>query len=420
MLLAAGVSHKTAPLALRERLAVTPEQVPELLDQLLQNDGVEEAVLLATCNRIELYAVAAPQTKPLIAGWLGTTSSLGNEINPHRYLYEDAAAARHLFRVTAGLDSMVLGETQIVGQVKNAYQTAHQAAAVGPVLHQLFQHALGAAKGMRAGSALDSVRSVPYAAAKLAHEQLGALNGATALLVGAGDMIETLAFHLHGQGIGRMIVANRSPNAAFALANRYGGESCALDQLHDFLTEADLVVSATSSPTPLITAETLTDRTHGRPLLVLDLAVPRDVAPEVAEFPGVKIVTVDDLADIIAASDEMRYRAAAEAEREVDERLAAWRKARRIRTAVPTICEVRAEAARTRRQTLVEARRIAASRGADAALEYLATTLTNRLMHAPTVRLRDAAAAGEAELLAAARELFDLDSDASKTDIEAA
>lgn len=420
MLLVSGVSHKTAPLALRERVAVAPERVPELLDQLLENDGIEEAVLLATCNRTELYAVAAPRCKPLLTEWLGVMSGLGTALARHCYVHEDGEAARHLFRVAAGLDSMVLGETQILGQVKDAYLCAHHAAVVGPELHQLFQHALGAAKDMRGVRGLGSVLSLPYAAAKLARERLGGLGAATALLIGAGTTIETLAFHLRAQGVQRLIVANRSAGTAAALAARHGGETRELEAIADTLAEADLVATATASPVPLITPDVLVGRRSEHPLLVLDLAVPRDVAPEVADLDGVDVVTVDDLSGVVAASAEMRYAAAAEAEQTVEHQLAGWRRARRIRTAVPTICELRADAARTRRYTLAEARRIAASRGIDAALEYLATTLTNRLMHAPTVRLREAAVADDQALLAAARELFALGAEGDQTDIEAA
>jgi len=420
MLLVAGVSHKTAPLAVRERLAVPPDRAPGLLDQLLENDGVSEAVLLATCNRTELYVECAPEAQPLIRGWMGRLGGGVAGLEEHLYLHRDAEAARHLFRVAAGLDSMVLGEHQILGQVKSAYLAAHHGAAVGPELHQLFQHAFGAAKTLRGEAGLDSVRSLPYAAAKLARERLGGLDGATVLVVGAGETIETLAFHLRGQGIGRLIVANRSSAAADALAARHGGETRPLDDIGGALAEADVVASATASSVPLITAGMLAGRDASRPVLLLDLAVPRDVAPDVAELPAAEVVTVDDLTAVVAASKEMRFSAAAEAERSVERELAAWHKAKRIRTAVPTICEVRADAAHMRRQTLAEARRIASSRGTDAALEYLATTLTNRLMHAPTVRLRDAAAVDDRTLLAAARELFGLDDEGDQADIEAA
>ncbi|MGH8128022.1 MAG: glutamyl-tRNA reductase [Gammaproteobacteria bacterium] len=422
MLLVVGVSHKTAPLELRERVAIAPERVPELLDDLLENDGVDEAVLLVTCNRTELYVSAAPQAQPLLVRWLGRISGLGVALDTHLYVHQDTAAARHLFRVAAGLDSLVVGETQILAQIKTAYRQAHrEAAAVGPELHQLFQHALGLAKHLRTDSALDSLRSLPYAAAKLAASRFEQPAACNAVLVGAGTTIDTLAFHLRKQGVRRLTILNRSLPAATALAARHEATADTLDVLPAALAAADLVVCATTSDHVLIGPEQLAERIGGLPLFIIDLAVPRDVSPDVAALPDIELVTVDDLATVVNASVEMRFAAAAEAEQTVETALGDWRKTRRIRTAVPTICALRAEAARTRRHTLVEARRIAASRGTEAALDYLATTLTNRLLHAPTVRLRDAAAAENRELLAAARELFALDDDEqAQGDIEAA
>jgi glutamyl-tRNA reductase len=422
MLLVAGISHKTAPLGLRERVAIAPKRVPELLDGLLENDGIDEAVLLVTCNRTELYVSAAPQAKPVITHWLGRVSGLGEILDKHLYLYQDTVAAHHLFRVAAGLDSLVLGETQILGQIKAAYRQAHrEAAAVGPDLHQLFQHTFGLAKHLHTDSALDSLRSLPYAAAKLARSRFEQPAACNAVLVGAGKTIDTLAFHLRQQGIGRLTILNRSLPAANTLAARYEANADTLEALPTALATADLLACATTSDHALIVPEQLATRQAGHVLFIIDLAVPRDVAPEVAALPAIELVTVDDLAAVIDTSAEMRFAAAAEAEQAVEAALTTWRKMRRIRTAVPTICALRAEATRTRRHTLGEARRIAASRGTEAALEYLATTLTNRLMHAPTVRLRDAAAADDTELLAAAHELFDLDDDAeAQGDIEAA
>ena len=421
MLLALGVSHKTAPLKLRERLAIAPEHIPGLLDSLLENEGVDEAVLLVTCNRTELYVSAAPHATPIVIRWLGTLSGLGSDLDRYIYQYRDLEAAQHLFRVSAGLDSLVLGETQILGQVKAAYRLAHErAAAVGPVLHQLFQHALSLAKDLRSDTSLDSLRSLPYAAAKMARNRMSNPADTHAVLVGAGETMGILAFHLRERGVGKISILNRTLSSAAALAAEHGASCDTLDGLPEALATADLVACATSSEEPLITPELLTRREPGRNLLVLDLAVPRDVAPSVADVQGVEVVTVDDLAEVVKASEEMRYAAATEAEQGVKQALSEWRKASRIRTAAPTICALRAEAARTRRHTLVEARRIAASRGTEAALEYLATTLTNRLLHAPTVRLRDAAAADNAELVAAARELFDLSDEDKESGIEAA
>jgi len=410
MLFVVGVSHKTAPLTTRERLAVAPERIPELLDGLLENEGIDEAVLLSTCNRSELYVEAKPQTKRLLIDWLGHLGGPPEaEWETCYYARQDSTAARHLFRVAAGLESMVPGETQIQGQVKTAYQTAHHATTVGPRLHHLFQHALNTAKAIRTESSLNTLRSLPYVAAKLAGERLGGLRGRTALLIGAGDTVRTLAFHLREQGIDRLLIANRSHDAAASLVASQGDRALNLADIPETLAEADLVVSATTSELPLLDKRSFVHHQAGKPLLLLDLAVPRDIAPEVAELPDMQLVSVDDLAATIDASRAARDGAIKEAEAAIEPALVAWRAARRIRTAVPTICALRAEAAHLRREALAEARRIETSRGSDAALEYLASTLTNRLMHAPTVRLREAAAHEENDLITAAHELFALE-----------
>lgn len=410
MLFVIGVSHKTAPLATRERLAVTPDRVPELLDNLLENEGIDEAVLLSTCNRSELYVEAKPQAKHLLIDWLARLGGPPEaEWNDYYYARQDSMAARHLFRVAAGLESMVPGETQIQGQVKTAYQIAHHASTVGPQLHHLFQHALNTAKAIRTESSLNTPHSLPYVATKLAGERLGGLHDKTALLIGAGDTAKTLAFHLREQGIARLLIANRSPEAAASLVAAQGDKALALAAIPEALAEADLVASATTSELPLLDQQSFVLRQPGKPLLLLDLAVPRDIAPEVAELPDTQLVSVDDLAATIDASRIARDGAIEEAEAAIEPALVAWRTARRIRSAVPTICALRAEAAHLRRETLAEARHIETARGSDAALEYLASTLTNRLLHAPTVRLREAAAREEGGLIAAAHDLFALE-----------
>ncbi|HEX5313750.1 MAG TPA: glutamyl-tRNA reductase [Gammaproteobacteria bacterium] len=419
MLFVVGVSHKTAPLALRERLAVAPARVPELLDAMLEGGDLREAVLLSTCNRSELYAVTEAHRKAAVLASFRAIGDCDEEILPGCYVEEGPGAARHLFRVAAGLDSMVLGEAHILGQVRAAYLTAHRASAVGPELHQLFQHVLAATKNIRSDSSLDGLRSLPYAAAKLARERLGKFGERRAVLIGAGKTIDALAFHLRGE-VSRLQIANRSPQAARALAARHGAEAILFADLPEALAEADLLASATTSETPVVSADMLHKRTGTRSLVVLDLAVPRDVAADVSLLAGVEVIGLDDLAAVIEASAELRYAAAEQAETAVEGALAGWQRARRIRDAVPTICALRAEASLARRQSLAAARRIAATRGSDEALEYLATTLTNRLIHAPTARLRAAAAADEATIIATARELFGLDNKGAQEDSAAA
>lgn len=420
MLFALGASHKSAPLAVRERLAVAPERIAARLDALLENDGVEQAVLLSTCNRVELYAVAEPPLGQRLIQWLGLPVSGKNR--SHGYVYEDVAAARHLFRVAAGLDSMVVGEAQILGQLKAAYLEAHRTSAVGPELHCLFQHAFEAAKSIRSGApaSLNAPRSLPSAAVKLARARLGGLQGKSVLVLGAGEVAKTLVLHLHAQGIGQLLVANRSRTAGEELAMAYGGKTARLEALPAALAWADLVVCATASETPLIRPAAFRHRKPDSSLLILDLAVPRDVSPEVAAAANITLVSVDDLASVLAAGVQRRRAAVSEVEKAIEGAIAGWNKARRIRNAVPTICALREEAACVRRRTLTEARKIATTRGIDTALEYLATTLSNRLMHAPTVRLREAAAGDEADLIAAAVDLFALGAEDEYSDAEAA
>lgn len=403
-----GISHKSAPIAVRERVAVPQVQIPEVLDQLLEHEGLDEAILLSTCNRTELYAIANAEAQPLVRDWIHQIYPLAGDLEPYRYIYRGSEAARHLFRVTAGLDSMVLGESQVLGQVKQAYLDAHAASAVGPQLHQLFQFAFNTAKAIRGDVTLDAVRSLPYAAVKLAQRRMGGLEGRKAVLVGAGETMELLAFHLRAQGIGALHCANRSLEGSQTLAARYQGEAHPLSALKNLLADADLLASATGSSTTLITPDLLASHRSERPLLLLDLGLPRDMDPGMAALPGVTLLSLDDLSEIIATSKEMRYTAAAEAEHTVMQSVATWHQAGRIRTVVPTICALRAAAAQARRRTLAEARRIAAAQGSDAALEYLARTLTNRLIHTPTVRLRTAAASEQTALIDAARELFAL------------
>ncbi len=407
-LLVVGISHKSAPIEVRERVAVPQERIPEVLDQLLEHEGLDEAILLSTCNRTELYALANAAAQPLVRDWIHQIHPLAGDLEPYRYTHRGTAAARHLFRVTAGLDSMVLGESQVLGQVKQAYLDAHASSAVGPQLHQLFQFAFNTAKAIRGDTTLDAVRSLPYAAVKLAQQHMGNLKGRKAVLVGAGETMELLAFHLRAQGIGELHCANRTLEGSQALADRYQGEAHPLSALKDLLADADLLASATGSSTTLITPDLLALHQPEHPLLLLDLGLPRDMDPAMANLPGIALLSLDDLGEIIATSKEMRYAAAVEAEHTVMQSVATWHQAGRIRTVVPTICALRAAAAQARRRTLAEARRIATARGSDAALEYLARTLTNRLIHTPTVRLRNAAASEQTALVDAARELFAL------------
>lgn len=410
-LLVAGISHKTAPVEIREKISVPPEKTSEFLDLLLEDEGIEEAILLSTCNRTELYAVAKYSSHGSVQDWIANLIPSAGNVAPYRYVHSGEEAARHLFRVCAGLDSMAVGESQIQGQVKKAYLDAHSASSVGPYLHQLFQFALNTAKSVRGDSGLDAVHSLAYAAIKEARQRLGTLTNTNTVVVGAGETAELAAFHLRKQGCTKLHFVNRSIGGAERLARQFQASAYSLDSLKHLLQEADLVFSATGSQSPIIGTKELSLRTTSKKLLLVDLGMPRDIDANVANLASCSIVCLDDFRKIIADSEEMKFIAIRDAEAAIDQAIHTWHQISRIRTVVPTICAMRAEAAKARRRTLSEARRIEKTKGKSAALEYLANTLTNRLMHAPTVRLRAAAASEDTTLIDAARELFALDAD---------
>lgn len=409
-----GVNHERTPLSIREGFAVSPDRIPAMLDHLLEQDGIEEAVLLSTCNRTELYCVAETTSLAALKRWFNELGGRDtqNDMSEFRYIHRNEVATRHLLRVTAGLDSLVIGEAQIQGQVKQAYQMAHQAACVGPYLHQLFQYVISAAKEIRNSTALSSTVSVPYAATKVAQRKLGSLTDKIALLIGAGETIETLAFHLHKRGIGSLLIANRTLVRAQTIADRFRGTAVPLSEASHYLPHVDLVATATASESALLSSRDFEKRNSGKTLLALDLGVPRDIAPEVSSLPNVALYSIDDFAHIISSNQAQRQAAVADAEHALEKAMHGWQAARRIRRVVPTICALRADATSARRKTMAEARRLLANgRDPQEVLEYLAETLTNRLIHQPTVKLREAAATGDREFLDVARELYGLSED---------
>jgi glutamyl-tRNA reductase len=340
------------------------------------------------------------------------------ELGAYLYRYEDADAVRHLFRVATGLDSMVLGEPQILGQVKEAYQAARSAGALRPALDRLFQHGFSVAKRVRTDTRIGAHPvSVAFAAVRLAQQVFTELDQATVLLIGAGDTIELAARHLLEHKARRLLVANRTLEHAHALAGRIGGYALPLAELDRHLAEADIVISATASREPVLgralVADALRARRH-RPMFLLDLAVPRDVAADVATLEDVYLYTVDDLDQVIEEGRRSRREAAEQAEAiidlQVEHFMGWWRGSFRQ----DTLKRLRARGTEVREEVAARAREmLAAGRPPEEALEYLAHTLTNKLLHAPTARLRQAAQRGDAELLDAAARLFDDDTGAT-------
>ena len=409
-----GINHQTAPVRLRERVAFAADTVPGALATLRELPGVHEAALLSTCNRTELYAMADDDGHSL-AGWLashpGPHPGEAGDLHAYLYHHSDAAAARHLFRVATGLDSLVLGEPQILGQVKEAWSLARGAGALGTTLDRLFQNAFATAKRARTETRIGANPvSVASAAVRLAQESFARLEDSTVLLVGAGETIELAARHLSEGGVQRLLVANRTLAHAQELASRHGGFALPLSELDRHLAEADVVLSATASREPVLLRDQVAaalERRRHRPMLLLDLAVPRDIDPAVAGLEDAFLHTIDDLERAIEDNRRSRREAAAEAEAIVDLQVARFAEALQVASNDAPLRALRAHGEAVRDAALERARRqLAAGHAPGAVLEQLAHALTNRLLHAPTAALREAAADGDAELARAAERLF--------------
>ena len=412
-LLALGLNHQTAPLSLRERVAFAPERDPQALHELLAVPGVEESVLLSTCNRTELYCSVAEDALERPAAWLARHHAVPEaELQAYLYQYRDADAVRHLFRVATGLDSMVLGEPQILGQVKTAWQVARGAGALKPALDRLFQHAFSVAKRVRTDTRIGAHPvSVAFAAVRLAQQVFTELDQATVLLVGAGDTIELAARHLRDHNARRLLVANRTLEHAQSLAARIGGYALPLAELDRHLAEADIVISATAAREPVLRrpqVEAALRARRNRPMFLLDLAVPRDIAADVAELEDVYLYTVDDLDQVIEEGRRSRREAAEQGEAIIDLQVSHFIEWWRGSLRQDALKRLRAHGSQVRGEVDARARAmLAQGRPPEQVLEYVSHTLLNKLLHAPTTRLREAAQRGDNELLRAAERLFD-------------
>ncbi|MEW8587144.1 MAG: glutamyl-tRNA reductase, partial [Candidatus Thiodiazotropha sp.] len=322
-IIALGLNHKTAPVDIREKVTFGPDIIVGALRSLQENPAVEETVILSTCNRTELYCSLSQEDHEPLADWVSNFHGLSEDrITPYLYSHFGLAAVKHLLRVSCGLDSLVLGEPQILGQVKSAFQTATDAGTTGKMLFKLFQHAFTAAKQIRTDTAIgNSPVSVAFAAVSLAKQIFSELSEQTALLIGAGETVELAARHLSQNGIGRIIVANRTVERAHTLAAQFDGYAIALTELSGHLAEADIVISSTASPLPVLgkgsVESALKERRH-RPIFMVDIAVPRDIEPEVADLSDIYLYTVDDLDEVIQENMRSREEAAEQAEEIID------------------------------------------------------------------------------------------------------
>ena len=414
-LLAIGLNHKTAPIEVRERLAFGPDIIAGALRDLRGREGVHEAVIVSTCNRTELYCATADGGEETVRHWIGGFHGIEYErVNPFIYAHAGKDAVTHLLRVSSGLDSLVLGEPQILGQVKSAFQTSCDCTATGKLLSRLFQHAFSVAKTVRTDTAIGSSPvSVAFAAVSLARQIFSDLSQQTALLIGAGETIELAARHLHQNGIGRIIVANRTVERAHEVAAQFDGFAISLTEIANHLPEADIVIASTASPLPVLgkgTVESALKKRKHRPIFMVDIAVPRDIEAEVATLPDVYLYTIDDLQGVIDEGLRSRQAAALQAEEMIafhSEEFMAWL---RSLDAAGLIQDYRQRSEQLRDEVLERAQRqLEAGKPAADVLNFLAHTLTNKLLHAPSTRLRQAAREGEADILQAANELFQLD-----------
>ena len=410
-----GLNHRTVPLELLERMTVPAERLPKALADLVSRENITEAVVLSTCNRTEIYATAEKYHGAM--GDVRNSLSEMTHVEPeafadHLYAYHDAAAVAHLFSVASGLDSAVLGESEILGQVRQAWESATAEGAAGSGLHMLFRHALEVGKRARTETGIGrSMTSVSSAAVALAAQRLGTLEGKRVLVLGAGEMGEGMALSLAAGGVAEVLVANRTPERARSLAEKVGGKAVPLFELPRVLVEVDVLLTSTGATSVMVEhgdVEDVVTQRAGRELLIIDVAVPRDVDPSAADLPGVTLLDMDDLRSFAEVGLAERRREAAKARDLVDEEVGRYREASTARQVAPVVSSLREQVEAVRRAEVERlGRKLTDSERA--ALDTVTKSVVAKLLHEPTVRLKDAAGTARGERLAdALRELFDL------------
>ena len=423
-LITLGINHKTAPLDLRERLAFTPQSLPEALLSLKKLKHIEEASILSTCNRTEIYCVTSQDNDQAIIQWFSKFHGIDvDKIKEHLYLHAHEETIRHAMEVACGLDSMILGEPQIAGQMKDAYALANENGTIGQLLGKLYQRAFAVSKQVRTDTDIGSSPvSVAFAAVSLAKQIFGDLKQTTVLLVGAGETIELTTQHLHAQGVKNIIIANRSVERAQKLAEEFDGEAISLQHISSHLYRCDIVIASTASPLPIIgkgTVERALKQRKRDPIFMVDLAVPRDIEPEVSELDDIYLYSVDDLQSVIEENMENRQQAALQAHDIIDVQVNHFLDWQRSLGAVDVIAQIRQHTQNISDEVLNKAKKqLAAGQSADEVLDYLSHTLTNKFLHQPSTYLRQASQDDRDEILDLAQNLFLKNSadDESKTE----
>ena len=424
-LLVVGTSHQTAPLEVRERLAFPSSDYAEKVSDLCTLKAVDEALVLSTCNRTEIYAIVLPQDEHCIRRWLQQAAGLNDE-ETSRYIYtrKDAHAVEHLFKVASGLDSMVLGEPQIVGQLKDAWQKAIEAKGAGKLLDRLFQHAFATGKIIRNDTGINEHPvSVAYITMVLARQIFGDLSSKKVLLVGAGEMIELCGRHFHRQGVSEMIIANRSLENAVKLAKEFdNARAVGLDALDKVLPEADVVISSTAARTPVIKREAIKKALKIRrrkPMFLVDIAVPRDIEPSVADEVDAYLYTIDDLQQVAEENTKHRSRAARAAAGTVQAAVEEFMRWLHGARASKFLKRLRDHAEQSSDELVARAlNQLEAGKDPEKVIRQLANTLTNRILHVPSTRLRQAAESQQYGILKAADWLFEHQENGHKKDAQ--
>lgn len=387
-----GLNHQTAPVAVRERLAVSQQDLPAALLSLFHADGIDEALILSTCNRTEIYAVGASEN---IIAWLAQFHHLPvADFREYLYIYQENQCVRHAFRVSCGLDSMVLGEPQILGQLKDAIRAAQDCGTLNSSLNMLFQRTLSVAKEIRTKTDVGG-QSVSMAAAsvKLAEQIFPKISDLNVLFIGAGEMIELIATHFAAKRPKLTTIANRTVANAVALAEKLDcrANAVALDRLPEIMPQYDVVIASTASPLPIVgkgVVEAALKKRRYTPMFLLDMAVPRDIEPQVAELSDAFLYTVDDMTDIVNMGKEARQKAAKNAEVLIEQSVTAFIEWQKSRQTVPLIRRLRDDAEKSRQFVLANAmRQLAKGTPPEEVLERLSVQLTNKLLHAPTKAL---------------------------------
>jgi glutamyl-tRNA reductase len=402
-LLSLGINHLTAPVDIREKVAFAPEQMTQALHELQDIPAVNETVIVSTCNRTEIYCDASSDCAEVITHWLTAHHGIGeNSLSPYIYQHSDQEVARHLFRVASGLDSMVLGEPQILGQLKDSYDRARGDKTINSILDRLFQHPFSVAKRVRTDTEIGSNPvSVAFAAVNLSKQIFGDLNELHALLIGAGETIELVSRHLKSQQIGSMTIANRSVERARSLADQIGAEAVQINEVPEQLVRADIVISSTASQLPILgkgaIESALKQRKH-RPVFMVDLAVPRDIEPEASKLEDIYLYTVDDLKTVVDENLRGRELAAEAAQEIVNLEVTMFDRWLRTHQSADQIRQLRDGAELIRQQAVEKAlAQLAQAADPEKAIQRLANEITNKLLHKPTLEMRKALQEGDEE-----------------------